>query len=133
MGAMMNKISILGVDVNNLKFKEVETDLINTLKEKGKKTVFTPNTEIIMMCQKDLELRKIINSGDIVTPDGIGLIYASKLYKAGLEERVTGFDLSMKLLEISKEGYKIFVSTSFIFLIISFSIFSKSESLKKYP
>jgi len=105
----MNKISILGVKVNNLKFKEVEKIIENTLKYKDKKTIFTPNTEIIMMCQKDLELRKIINSGDLVTPDGIGLIYASKLYRAGLDERVTGFDLSMKLLELSKDkDYKVY-------------------------
>ncbi len=106
---MMNKISILGVKVNNIKFKEVEEVIKTTLKLKEKKIIFTPNTEIIMMCQKDLKLRKIINSGDLVTPDGIGLIYASKIYKAGLEERVTGFDLSMKLLELSKdENYKVF-------------------------
>src|SRR6056297_508810 len=109
MGVIMNKISILGVKVNNLKFKEVEKIIENTLKYKDKKTIFTPNTEIIMMCQKDLELRKIINSGDLVTPDGIGLIYASKLYRAGLDERVTGFDLSMKLLELSKDkDYKVY-------------------------
>ncbi|MDW7668986.1 MAG: WecB/TagA/CpsF family glycosyltransferase [Bacillota bacterium] len=106
---MMNKISILGVKVNNIKSKEVEEVIKKTLKLKEKKIIFTPNTEIIMMCQKDLKLRKIINSGDLVTPDGIGLIYASKIYKAGLEERVTGFDLSMKLLELSKdENYKVF-------------------------
>jgi N-acetylglucosaminyldiphosphoundecaprenol N-acetyl-beta-D-mannosaminyltransferase len=37
-----------------------------------------------------------------VTPDGIGLIYASKIRGFNLKERVTGFDISMNLLEISK-------------------------------
>jgi N-acetylglucosaminyldiphosphoundecaprenol N-acetyl-beta-D-mannosaminyltransferase len=106
----MNKTSILGVNIGNLKFNDVEEKLLNALYLGEKKIVFTPNTEIIMMCQKDRELLEIINSGDIVTPDGIGLIYASKIYKAGLKERVTGFDISMKLLDISrKNDYNVFL------------------------
>jgi len=106
---MMDKTSILGVKINNQRFKEILEIAYKILEKKEKKTIFTPNTEIVMMCQKDLELKSIINSGGLVTPDGIGLIYASKIYKAGLEERVTGFDLSMKLLEYSKNnGYNVF-------------------------
>ncbi|MFO7888025.1 MAG: WecB/TagA/CpsF family glycosyltransferase [Eubacteriales bacterium] len=105
----MDKTSILGVKINNQRFKEILEIAYKILEKKEKKTIFTPNTEIVMMCQKDLELKNIINSGGLVTPDGIGLIYASKIYKAGLEERVTGFDLSMKLLEYSKnKGYNVF-------------------------
>ncbi|HCX04711.1 MAG TPA: glycosyltransferase, partial [Clostridiales bacterium] len=90
----MKRTSILGVKINNLKFTEVEEILLDTLAKGKKKSVFTPNTEIIMMCQEDKDLLRVINSGDIVTPDGIGLIYASKIYRAGLKERVTGFDIS---------------------------------------
>jgi N-acetylglucosaminyldiphosphoundecaprenol N-acetyl-beta-D-mannosaminyltransferase len=106
----MKRTSILGVKINNLKFTEVEEILLDTLDKGKKRSVFTPNTEIIMMCQEDKDLLRVINSGDIVTPDGIGLIYASKIYKAGLKERVTGFDISMKLLNISKENsYNVFL------------------------
>lgn len=44
----------------------------------------------------------------MVIPDGIGIIFASKILGDKLPERIPGIDLSYKLLEISNEkGYKI--------------------------
>jgi len=68
--------------------------------EKNKlNVIYTPNTEIVMMAQDDSELYKIINDGDLVIPDGIGLIYASKILKKQLTERVTGVDLMARILQ----------------------------------
>ncbi len=99
----MDKLSILGVKVNKLSFKEVVMELEKSIEKSKKIKVFTPNTEIVMLCQKDTELKKIINSGDIVTPDGIGLLYAAKIKGFNLKERVTGYDISLSLLEMSKK------------------------------
>ena len=67
------------------------------------KIIFTPNTEIVMMCQKDEKLRSMINQGDMVLPDGIGLIIGAKLKKHYLPERITGFDTSVYLLNLAKK------------------------------
>ena len=40
----------------------------------------------------------------MITADGIGLIYASKIKRKPLKERVTGYDLSIKLLNIANEN-----------------------------
>ena len=40
---------------------------------------------------KDPEFMDILNSADMVIPD-IGLVYASKILKQPLKERVTGID-----------------------------------------
>lgn len=63
------------------------------------------------MAAKDHEnIRNIVNSADLVIPDGIGLIYGSKIRKKPLKERVTGFDLSMELLKIAEEdGYSLYL------------------------
>ena len=48
--------------------------------------IVTPNSEIIYNADKDLELKNILISADLVIPDGIGLIYASKILGSPLQK-----------------------------------------------
>ena len=52
-----------------------------------------------MKASKDEGFKKILNNADICTPDGIGVVYASKMLKEPVAERVPGFELALKLLE----------------------------------
>ena len=99
----MEKIKIFGVEIFNIDNKECEKILRDFLKTEGLKKIYTPNTEIVMAAKRDENLRHLINSGDLILADGIGLIYASKMRKKPLKERVTGFDTSIKLLELADE------------------------------
>lgn len=106
----MNKIKIFGVEINNLTLKEAVKIVERFLKSDTLNTICTPNTEIVMAAKEDSKLKNIINENDLIIPDGIGLIYGSKMRKKPLKERVTGFDLSIKLLEIANEkGYSLFL------------------------
>lgn len=100
---MRDKISILGVNIDKLTIKDAEKRVESFLNSNNINTIYTPNTEIVMEAKKDDDLKKILNSGDLVIPDGIGLVYASKIKKKALPERVAGFDLSMKILDIANE------------------------------
>ena len=97
----MEKISIFGVDIYNTTLKDTVELLIEYLNGDTLKKIYTPNTEIVMVAKDDGDLRELLNRGDLVIPDGIGLIYGSKIQGKPLKERVTGFDTSMKLLEIA--------------------------------
>lgn len=71
--------------------------------------ITTPNSEIIVNASKDPELKLIIESADLVIPDGIGLVYASKIMGIPLEERVTGIDFLEAILGYLEEtGQSIF-------------------------
>ena len=63
----------------------------------------TLGTEMVMSAQENEEFRVIVESADLVVPDGIGVVMASRL--AGLEapERVTGVELLHDLVEASSE------------------------------
>ena len=106
----MDRIRIFGVRIDNIDFKDAEEKIRGFLKGTRLETIYTPNPEIIMKARDDEKLKKILDAGSLVTPDGIGVIYASRIKKKPLKERVTGYDMSIKMLEIAnEEGYSIYL------------------------
>lgn len=106
----MDIVDVFGVKIHNTSLDEV-TDIVDEfLKGDSLKVIYTPNTEIVMVAKDDKELMELINRGDLIIPDGIGLIYGSRIQKKPLKERVTGFDTSMKMLEIAnKNSYSLYL------------------------
>ena len=91
------KILDIPVDmVNNQQAMEVFTEMMEM---DGCKLIVTPNSEIVLNATKDLELKKLIEQAGLVLPDGIGLVYASKIVGEPLSERVTGVDFLSLILE----------------------------------
>jgi len=106
----MNKVSILGVFVDKVNMAKAVERVNAFLKDDGLKTVFTPNSEMVMGGIKDRGLLEIFNKGDLVVPDGIGLVYASRKYGNPLPERIAGFDLMMEILKLlDRQGKSIFL------------------------
>lgn len=106
----MDTSTIFGIEIDNITFEEAIDKIGRYLKEDTLRVIYTPNTEIVMAAKEDEDLKSLINNGDMVTPDGIGLIYAAKIKRKPLKARVTGFDLSMGILEISdREHYNLYL------------------------
>ena len=103
-------IKILGVKINKVNNKQAFDKFVELLNLDDLSTIYTPNPEIVMLAQDDKELCNALFNGDLVIPDGIGLLYASNMHKLGLTERVTGFDLMGKMLEYAnRRRLKIFL------------------------
>lgn len=100
----MDKVIICGIDIDNITMEDTIKKVEGYLKEDIPRRIYTPNTEIVMEAKDSKDLRDILNQGDLIIPDGIGLIYGSKLRKKPLKERVTGFDLSIEILKIANEN-----------------------------
>lgn len=107
---MRKTVNILGVNVDKLTFGETLEKATGLLKSEGASAIFTPNPEIVMMAKEEPEMRDILNSADICTADGIGVVYGSKILGDAVPERVPGFDLACALFErISKTGEGVFL------------------------
>lgn len=107
---MRRTLSIFGVNIDKLTQIEVVDKIQQFLKDKETRTIYTPNTEIVMIAKEDEKLKNILNHGDIVIPDGIGLIYGARLKKKNLPERVTGCDISYEILRLANdEGYSVYL------------------------
>ena len=100
----MESIEIFGVKIHNITFDEAVKEVETYLNGNELKAIYTPNPEIVMGAKEDNRLRELLNKGDLITADGIGLIYASRVKKRPLKERVTGLDLSIKLLNMANEN-----------------------------
>ncbi len=97
------KTTILGVNIDKYSFNETLETCVSYLKTNKPHMIFTPNPEVIIKARENPEFMKILNAGDLVIPDGIGIVLASKLYKTKIKERVTGYDLSLALLNYIKD------------------------------
>ena len=60
--------------------------------------VCTPNPEIVWDCRKNAGLRAAIAGADMTLPDGVGIVWASRVLGCPVPERVTGYDFLLALL-----------------------------------
>jgi N-acetylglucosaminyldiphosphoundecaprenol N-acetyl-beta-D-mannosaminyltransferase len=73
-------------------------------------TVITPNLDIVRQARNDHELRDLIASADLVLADGMPLVWASRITRNVLPERVAGSDLILPLCErASEEGRSVYI------------------------
>ena len=68
--------------------------------------IVTANPETVMLAKKDLNFHRVLCSADIVMPDGIGIIYASKILGNSLKGRVAGYDMLHALLQYRENKCK---------------------------
>jgi N-acetylglucosaminyldiphosphoundecaprenol N-acetyl-beta-D-mannosaminyltransferase len=84
---------------------------INTHKEdKRLSRLITLNPEGLYLATTDYSFAKTIESADLVTPDGAGVLWAAKLLGQPLSERVTGIDLMQATCErAAREGWRVYL------------------------
>lgn len=106
----IKRVRILDVPVDMVSSVQALTIFENMMEEEGCKLIVTPNSEIVMNATKDAELKKLIEEARLIIPDGVGLVYASKIIGEPLNERVTGIDFLSSTLEyLEKTGKSIYL------------------------
>ena len=106
----MNKENILGFNVCNTNYEEVVDSVYKDFKNGNSNFIVNINPEIIMTNYKNQELIDIFNNEKYQIPDGIGIVYASKITKGNIKQRITGIDLMNELCKSSvKYDSKIFL------------------------
>lgn len=107
----METINIRGVRFCNVTLDEAAAWVADTLAAPAKcpRTVFTPNSEIVQLCIEAPEHYALINSADLIIPDGIGVIKASRILGTPLKEKVAGIELGECTLALAAEqGYSVY-------------------------
>jgi N-acetylglucosaminyldiphosphoundecaprenol N-acetyl-beta-D-mannosaminyltransferase len=122
------KHSLFQLPIYTASWQEFWELLKNKLEQVGSKDlllVFTPNPEQIVQANKSQDFFKTLKSGDILLPDGIGLLLANRFIRfrqkvwaffkfsagktaipAKITEKITGVETADKLLmEAAKKNY----------------------------
>lgn len=92
------RTQILGVKIDNLNMAEALAITEKWIWNPGRHYIVTPNPEMIVVAQKDLEFKKVLNQADMAIPDGAGLKLASDI-----ESTIPGVDFMEALCNLATE------------------------------
>ena len=100
----------MGVTFDNLTLEQAVGRGEKMSRGPGFTYVVTPNPEIVNQARTSREYREILNRAGLVLPDGIGVIYASRILKRPLRERVPGIEFAAGLMErLAANGGRLFL------------------------
>ena len=104
------RTDIMGVGFDDLSLEAAADTGAALARGEGFSYVVTPNPEIVELARDNEDYRRVLNQAALVLPDGIGVIYASRLLGVPLGGRVPGIDFASALLErLAKSGEGVFL------------------------
>ena len=107
---MSDRINIRGVYFDNVDSEDTMERIKSFLDSDGLSVMYTPNSEIVQFCIDDKSLYGVINSAQLIIPDGIGVVYASRILGTPLKAKVAGVETAEKVVEYaSKTGKSVYI------------------------
>ena len=107
---MSDRINIRGVYFDNVDGVDTMERIKPFLDGDGLSVMYTPNSEFVQFCIDDKSLYSVINSAQLIIPDGIGVVYASRILGTPLKGKVAGVETAEKVVEYaSKTGKSVYI------------------------
>lgn len=94
------KTDIMGLQFDNITMEEALDAAKALLQGEHAARVVTPNAEIAYEALHDENMRTLLNSAELMLPDGAGVVLASKVLKTQLKQKVAGVDFADGLLGV---------------------------------
>ncbi len=106
----LSQVWMLGSKIHDVTYDEALAAIQYFVSTGKPHQVATSNPEFVMLAREDVEFGSILNNAALVVPDGVGLLWASRMLGYPLRQQVTGTDLVHRLMEISaRRGYRVFL------------------------
>jgi N-acetylglucosaminyldiphosphoundecaprenol N-acetyl-beta-D-mannosaminyltransferase len=100
------RVNILGVGVGAVNMQQALAEIASWIDQRNKTYVVVCPVHTVMLCQRDSNLRHLVNRAGLVTPDGMPLVFLSRWKGHKHVGRVYGPDLLLALSELAaKRGY----------------------------
>ena len=94
------KTDIMELQFDNITMEEALDAAKALLQGEHAARVVTPNAEIAYEALHDENMRTLLNSAELMLPDGAGVVLASKILKTPLKQKVAGVDFADGLLGV---------------------------------
>ena len=124
------KVNLLGATIDALDMQQTVERAVGFIKSGKTHFIITLNPEFLYQAQFQNCLLDLIDRADLVTPDGVGIVWACQVVGYPVPERVTGIDLLLCLTErAAREGWRVFLLGS----APGVAAETAEKLVKKYP
>jgi N-acetylglucosaminyldiphosphoundecaprenol N-acetyl-beta-D-mannosaminyltransferase len=96
------RVNVLGVGISAINLSDAVRTIEGWIASGERHYVNVCNVHTVMECQKDEALRRLVNDSGLSTPDGMPLVWLSRLHGHASAGRVYGPDLMLTLSERSQ-------------------------------
>jgi N-acetylglucosaminyldiphosphoundecaprenol N-acetyl-beta-D-mannosaminyltransferase len=104
------RVEVLGVPVDCVTMNEAVDCAEVMIRRQQPSIILAVNPEKVMRAQQDQKLLDQLRFADLLIPDGIGVVMATRILGLGRAERVPGSELMPKLCErAAAKGYTVFL------------------------
>ena len=104
------KVELLGVRFDDLSPEEMVHTAASLIEAGGFHYAVTPNPEFLLAARKNEAFRTVLNQADLSMPDGIGVVYVSKILGRPLKGRVPGIDFAEHLVAwMARTGKRLYL------------------------
>jgi len=91
--------TILGCNIGEINYESATQLILGLARKRESRYVCVANVHMVMEAYDDAAFRQIVNAADLVTPDGMPLVWVMRLQGLRQQERVYGPALTQFVLE----------------------------------
>jgi len=104
------QVELLGARVDGIRLEQAVERVAGFVGSRQSCWIITLNPELLYRAWSERDLLNLINRADLVTADGVGIVWACRMAGRPVPERVTGIDLMLRLsARAAKEGWRVFL------------------------
>jgi N-acetylglucosaminyldiphosphoundecaprenol N-acetyl-beta-D-mannosaminyltransferase len=100
----INTLELYGVRFSNISKAEALRFILDFVKKNDKGFVVTPNVDHIVRLEKDGEFKNAYDNASLVLADGMPLVFASKLARNRIIQKISGSDIFLDLIKLTDEN-----------------------------
>jgi N-acetylglucosaminyldiphosphoundecaprenol N-acetyl-beta-D-mannosaminyltransferase len=98
-----DSVNLLGMRVDRVTMDGVLALAESYIRSRKPHHIVTADASMVVTSTQDPEFAKIVAASDLVTPDGAGILWATRRMGTPVPAKVSGVDLSAKLIALSGE------------------------------
>jgi len=105
-----NSLRVTGVRVDSVTLRETLHHIERFIAEGKPRRIVTVNLEYLRHARSSPGFREALEAADLAVADGMPLLWASRLFRRRLPERIAGVDLAEQCARLAAEkGYRLFL------------------------
>ncbi|MGZ6345081.1 MAG: WecB/TagA/CpsF family glycosyltransferase [Candidatus Limnocylindrales bacterium] len=97
----LERVDVLGVGVSAIDMPAAVAEIARWVERREQHYVCVTNVHVVMECQRDAGLRRVLNASGLTTPDGMPLVWAAHWAGAADVRRVYGPDLMLEVCALA--------------------------------